>query len=76
MKIAWSGKSHNYTSKEKKYFLNILSNADTFTQGPELVKFENSLRNYLGSKNIYCTSSAAASLEIISDLINIKKVMK
>ena len=73
MKIAWSGKSHNYTTKEKKYFLNILSNADTFTQGPELVKFENSLRNYLGSKNIYCTSSAAASLEIISDLICIKK---
>ncbi len=73
MKISWSGKSHNYTSKEKKYFLNILNNSDVLTQGPELNKFENSLRNYLGSKNIYCTSSAAASLEIISDLITINK---
>ena len=72
MKIIWSGKSHNYTQEEKKYFLNILS-SDVLTQGPELEKFESSLRNYLGSKNIFCTSSAAASLEIISDLIDIKK---
>lgn len=51
----------------------MLDNSDVLTQGPELNKFENSLRNYLGSKNIFCTSSAAAALEIIADLIDIKK---
>ena len=51
----------------------MLDNSDVLTQGPELNKFENSLRNYLGSKNVFCTSSAASALEIIADLINIKK---
>lgn len=73
MIINWSGKSHNFTSKEKNYLFKMLDNSDVLTQGPELNKFENSLRNYLGSKNIFCTSSAAAALEIIADLIDIKK---
>ena len=67
MKINWSGKSHNLNNKEKKYLFNMLDKADILSQGPELDKFESSLRNYLGSKNIFCTSSAAAALEIISD---------
>ena len=73
MKIHWSGKSHNLYDKEKKYLFNMLDKSDNLTQGPELDKFEISLRNYLGIKNIFCTSSAAAALEIISDLLDIKK---
>ena len=73
MKINWSGKSHNLNDKEKKYLFNMLDKADVLTQGPELNKFEDSLRSYLGSENIFCMSSAAAALEIISDLLDIKK---
>ncbi len=73
MIVKWSGKSHNFTKKEKIYLFKMLDNSDVLTQGPELNKFENSLRNYLGSKNVFCTSSAASALEIIADLINIKK---
>ena len=42
------------------------------TQGEQKEKFEDSLRKYLKQKNIFCTSSAAASLEIISLLLSLK----
>ena len=71
LKIDWSGKAHNYTLKEKNYLLKVLD-SNNLTQGNEKIKFENSLRKYF-SKKIYCTSSAAASLEIIALLLNIKK---
>ena len=67
MKINWSGKSHNLNDIEKKYLFNMLDKADVLSQGPELNKFENSLRSYLGLKNVFCMSSAAAALEVISD---------
>ena len=72
LKIDWSGKAHNYTLKEKNYLLKVLD-SNNLTQGNEKIKFENSLRKYFSKKNIYCTSSAAASLEIIALLLNIKK---
>ncbi len=72
LKIDWSGKSHNYSFSEKKYLTNVLD-SDVLTQGPQKEKFEKSLRSYLKVKNIFCTSSAASALEIISDLLNLKK---
>ena len=72
LKINWSGKSHNFNYKEK-YLLRVLD-SDNLTQGRELVKFESS--KYLNKKNIFCTSSAAASLEIIAILLKLKKGMR
>jgi perosamine synthetase len=72
VKINWSGRAHGYTAKEKKYLLKVLD-SDTLTQGREKDIFEKKLRKYLNKKNIFCTSSAAASLEMIAMLLNIKK---
>lgn len=71
-KINWSGKSHNFLTHEKEYLLKVLD-SDNLTQGEQKEKFEDSLRNYLKQKNVFCTSSAAASLEIISLLLSLKK---
>ena len=72
IKINWSGKAHNYNKKEKKYLLNVLD-SDTFTQGKEKENFERELRKYLKRENVFCTSSAASSLELIAALLEIKK---
>jgi dTDP-4-amino-4,6-dideoxygalactose transaminase len=72
MKINWSGKAHNFTDQDKKYLLKVLD-SDTLTQGKEKDIFEKKLREYHNKKNIFCTSSAASSLEIIAMLLNIKK---
>ena len=72
LKINWSGKSHNYSTKEKKYLLKVLD-SDNLTQGIEKDKFENRLRKYLKKKNVFCTSSAASSLEIIAMLLKLEK---
>ena len=72
LKINWSGKSHKYLFKEKKYLMNVL-NSDNLTQGVEKIKFENSLRKYLNKQNIFCLNSAASALEIISVLLKINK---
>lgn len=73
IKIDWSGRSHNYSRQEKKYLLKVIDKADPLTQGNELIKFENRLKNYIKQKNIFAVSSAAAALEIISILLNLKK---
>ena len=72
LKINWSGRAHDYNKKEKKYLLKVLD-SDNLTQGKEKEKFEYELRKYLKIKNIFCTSSAAASLEIIAMLLDLKK---
>ena len=72
-KIDWSGRSHFYNKEEKKYLLKVIDKADPLTQGTQLKKFENGLRKYLKQKNIFAVSSAAAALEIISLLLNLKK---
>jgi perosamine synthetase len=72
-KIDWSGKSYNYSSKDFKILLEKINNSDSFSQGINLKLFEKDLSRYLKIKNIYALSSAAAALEIISLLLNIKK---
>ena len=64
MKINWSGKSHNLNNKEKKYLFNMLDKADILSQGPELDKFESSLRNYLGSKNVMLNQETSLILVV------------
>jgi len=73
MKINWSGKSHNYTNKDINYLTKIIKTADPLTQGKYLKNFENVFSKYIGKKNVYAVSSAAAALEIISLLLKIKK---
>ncbi len=73
MKINWSGRSHNYSSKDVNYLLKIIKKADPMTQGYYLKKFEKDFSNYIGKKNVFAVSSAASALEIIAALIKIKK---
>jgi len=71
--ILWSGRSHNFTNYELNFLKNVIKKANPSTQGKFLKLFEKSLENYLKVKNIFAVSSAAAALEIISILLNIKK---
>ena len=71
--INWSGRSHKYNKNEINYLSQIIKKADPLTNGKELKIFESKLRQYLKVDNVFATSSAAASLEIISLLLNLKK---
>lgn len=73
IKIGWSGRSHKYTEKEISILSNIIRNVDPLTGGKYLKLFENSLRNFLGKKNVFVTSSAASAIELIAMLCQIKK---
>ena len=76
MKINWSGRSHKFSNTDIKYLVEIIKNADPMTQGSYLSKFEKSFSKFIGKKNVFALSSAASALEIISALLNIKKMMK
>ena len=76
MKINWSGRSHNYTNKDLKYLINVIKTADPLTQGSYLKEFETDFSKYIKKKNVFALSSAAAAMEIIAVLLNLKKVMK
>ena len=73
MKIEWSGRSHSFSKKDVNYLTKVITKADTLTNGKYLKKFELELSKYLKVKNVYALSSAAAALELISLLLNIKK---
>ena len=73
MKIGWSGRSHEYSSKDIKYLTNIIKKADPLTQGKYLKGFEKVFSKYIKKKNVFAVSSAASALEIISLLLNLKK---
>ena len=73
MKINWSGRSHNYTSKDINYLTKIIKSADPLTQGKYLKYFEEIFSEYVKKKNVYAVSSAAAALEIVALLLNFKK---
>ena len=62
-----------FTQKELNYLNNFLKKSESLTQGKELFKFETSLGKYLKVKNINAVSSAAAGLEIIASLLQLKK---
>lgn len=76
IKIDWSGRSHNFSKNEIKYLSKVISKADPLTGGKEIKLFEKKLSEYLKTKNVYALSSAAAALELISILCNLKKKMK
>ena len=73
MKINWSGRSHDYSSKDISYLTKIIKKADPLTQGKYLKDFQIAFGNYIGRKNVFAVSSAAAALEIIAILLNLKK---
>lgn len=72
-KILFSGRAYNFNNKEIKYIVNSIKNADPLTQGKYLNLFEDKLKKYLSARNVFVTSSAASALEIIAQLINLKK---
>ena len=73
IKIDWSGRSHNFSKKEIHYLSNVIRNADPLTSGNEIKIFEKNLAKYLKINQVFALSSAAAALEIISILCNLKK---
>ena len=73
MKINWSGRSHDYSKKDLSFLTKIIKKADPLTQGIYLKKFEKIFSKYIGKKNVFAVSSAAAALEIVSLLLKIKK---
>ena len=73
MKINWSGRSHSYSNKDINYLIKIIKTADPLTQGKYLKEFEYLFSKYIKKRNVFAVSSAAAALEIISLLLNIKK---
>ena len=73
MKIGWSGRSHQYSKEDIKYFTKVVKYADPLTQGIYLKKFESDFSKYVKSKNVLAVSSAAAALEMIATAINLKK---
>ena len=72
-KIEWSGKTYNYSKKEINYLSNVIQNSKTFTQGNQQKRFENNLRKFLKKKTVFCINSAASALELIAQLLKIKK---
>ena len=73
MKIDWSGRSHHYTNKDINYLNKIIKYADPLTQGKYLKEFEYLFSKYIKKKNVFALSSAASALEIIADLLQLKK---
>ena len=73
MKISWGGRAHNYDEQDIKFLVNIIKKADPLTQGKYLKKFEDDFANFIGKKNVFAVSSAAAALEIIAALLQLKK---
>ncbi len=73
MKIPWSGKSHEFLKSEIKILSKIIEKGDPLTGGKYLKLFEERLSKYLNLKNVFAVSSAAAALDIIALLCQIKK---
>ena len=73
MKINWSGRAHNFSKEDLKYFINVIKNADPLTQGSYLKKFEKDFSKYIKNENVLAVSSAASALEMIASVIDIKK---
>ena len=73
MKINWSGRSHGFTNQEINFLTKIIKKADPLTQGKYLRRFEEIFSKYIGRKNVFAVSSAAAALEIIALLLDLKK---
>ncbi len=73
MQINWSGRAHDFSNKDIKYLTKVIKYADPLTQGKYLKKFEKSFSDYIKKKNVFAVSSAAAALEIIALLLNLKK---
>ena len=73
LKIDWSGRAHQYSNKDINYLTNIIKYADPLTQGKYLKEFEKNFSNYIKKKNVFAVSSAAAALEIIAILLNLRK---
>jgi perosamine synthetase len=73
MKINWSGRAHKFSNEDIKYLVRIIKDADPMTQGSYLKEFQKNFSKYIGKKNVFALSSAAAALEIIAALLKIKK---
>ena len=73
MKINFSPVSYQFSKKEFEKIFKNLSQANNYTQGKYLKKFENELSEYFETKNCIVTSNAVSALEIIVDLLDLNK---
>ena len=71
IRLNWSGRSHDYSYKEKNYLLKVLD-SDNLTQGKEKDLFEQSLKNYLKIENVFLESPIRFCTKNIGDPSSIK----
>jgi len=70
--IDWTGNSIKYNKREKNAVNYAMENAEPFTQGKYLYKFEKSFSKYIGSNSgaAYAVSNCSNALDISAILIN------
>ncbi len=67
-RINFSGKSHNYTEEEIATVVKAMKDADPYTQGRYLKKFEQEFCEYIGSSHAFAVCNATAALEMVAQL--------
>ena len=72
-RINFSGKSHDYTEDEIAIVVQAMKDADPYTQGRYLKKFEQEFCEYIGSSHAFAVCNATAALEITAQLCQFEK---
>jgi dTDP-4-amino-4,6-dideoxygalactose transaminase len=67
-KIKFSGKSHNYTEDEIETVVQAMKDAEPYTQGRYLKKFEEKFSEYIGASHAFAVNNATAALEMAAQL--------
>ena len=67
-KIKFSGKSHNYTEEEIETVVQAMKDAEPYTQGKYLKKFEEKFCEYLGAPHAFVVNNATSALEMAAQL--------
>ena len=67
-KIKFSGKSHNYTEEEIETVVQAMKDAEPYTQGKYLKKFEEKFCKYIGASHAFAINNATSALEMAAQL--------
>ena len=67
-KIRFSGKSHDYLYDEIQVVIEAMKNAEPYTQGRYLHRFESAFCDYLGGGRAFAVCNATAALELSAQL--------
>tara|TARA_B100000989_G_scaffold296942_1_gene281334 strand:+ start:5769 stop:6938 length:1170 start_codon:yes stop_codon:yes gene_type:complete len=73
MRIDFQSKSYLFSKNEILTFFNKLRTSKTYTQGKYLKEFEEKLSKYHNNINCLAVSNAVSGMEMIVDVLNLKK---